>query len=169
MQAEMRSVLLAKAVNTAHPIELTGDECRTFHQTNPSGAEPEKWDLPDLTHGNLPDRGLDSCQYLEHGKCWWFASKEDNITPRPGSQLTHRMPMLFARSGTPPSPKKVKVTMRKTPAAEEQTNFSARRPNTVRIQTSTQMLHKTKMCFTILSSQHPLLKLGLTWTTSLRS
>jgi len=71
----------------AHPIELTGDECRTFHQTNPSGAEPEKWDLPglDLTE-TYQIAGLDSCQYLEHGKCWWFASKEDNITPRPGSQ-----------------------------------------------------------------------------------
>ena len=31
-------------------------------------------------------KGLDSCQYLEQGKCWWFATKSEDISSRPGSQ-----------------------------------------------------------------------------------
>ena len=39
-----------------------------------------------MTNETYTIKGLDSCQYLEQGKCWWFATKSEDISSRPGSQ-----------------------------------------------------------------------------------
>ena len=128
MQAEMRSVLLAKAVNTM-PIRLSSPE------TNAEPFTRQIHQVLSLRSGTCQDLTL---RKPTRSRAWTRAntlnmenaggSPQKKITSRPdqGVKLTHRMPMLFARSGTPPSQKKVKATTRKTPAAEEQTNFSAR-------------------------------------------
>ena len=95
--------------------------------------------------------------------------KEDNITPRPGSQAYTSYADVIRTKRYTSITKKGEGNNEEDASGGGANQLFRSRPNTVRIQTSTQMLHKTKMCFTILSSQHPLLKLGLTWTTSLRS
>ena len=69
-------------------LDLTGRECGEFFQReNGDPAEPQIWDLPLLDDNETYTiKGLDSCQYLEQGKCWWFATKSEDISSRPGSQ-----------------------------------------------------------------------------------
>ena len=63
-------------------------QCGEFYQRENGDADnPQRWDLPLLEDDQVYSiNGLDSCQYLEHGKCWWFAIGDQEISPRPGSQ-----------------------------------------------------------------------------------
>ena len=72
----------------ANGVDLTGIQCSEFYQREEGDANsPQRWDLPLLVDDETYTiKGLDTCQYLEHGKCWWFAGRDEEIAPRPGSQ-----------------------------------------------------------------------------------
>ena len=88
-QEERRSVLPVRREPMSNHIELgKSDLERLWSKTAHTGDEP-RWDLPNLTDTNQQISGLDTCTYLEHGKCWWFAPKEDTIGARPGHDARH--------------------------------------------------------------------------------
>ena len=50
------------------------------------GDKSSRWDT---SSDKIPEnKGLDSCMYLEYGKCWWFIDKSDEIAPTPGYNLS---------------------------------------------------------------------------------
>lgn len=75
------------------PLEIEGVELLKFKERTDHtlGGDHSSWDLDIDASRKYEINGLDSCTYLQQGKCWWFAPREGTIEARPGdpSYLSH--------------------------------------------------------------------------------
>jgi len=77
----------------ATPLTIQGDGLLKFKERTDHtlSGDHSSWDLDLDTSRKYEINGLDSCTYLQQGKCWWFAPRKGTIDIRPGdaSYLSH--------------------------------------------------------------------------------
>jgi hypothetical protein len=68
-------------------IELNGAQLQLVKtQTGQTAVDANRWNYNGLVEpeGIFSIKGLDTCTYLEMGKCWWFSPRNEAMEPRPG-------------------------------------------------------------------------------------
>ena len=77
----------------SEPLEIEGANLLKFKERTDHTliGDHSSWDLDIDVSRTHEISGLDSCTYLQQGKCWWFAPREGSIEKRPGdsSYLSH--------------------------------------------------------------------------------
>lgn len=68
-------------------IELNGAQLQLVKtQTGQTAEDANRWNYNGLVEPEdiFSIKGLDTCTYLEMGKCWWFSTRNEAMEPRPG-------------------------------------------------------------------------------------